>query len=90
MQLLSISFCSDLRMQFIFCRVPQWSYTHSLVNFNHQPIGFLPAAFQVDVDGVLSDKRPIHASVSQGSALFPALLYFTNDIPTLAGHLQQG
>ncbi|GBP92478.1 RNA-directed DNA polymerase from mobile element jockey [Eumeta japonica] len=46
-------------------------------------------SFCVAVDGVLSAPRPIEAGVPQGSCLSPELYaVYTDDIPTLHGHLE--
>ncbi|GBP51942.1 RNA-directed DNA polymerase from mobile element jockey [Eumeta japonica] len=46
-------------------------------------------SFCVAVDDVLSAPRPIRAGVSQGSSLSPELYaLYTDDIPTLRGHLK--
>ncbi|GBP86543.1 RNA-directed DNA polymerase from mobile element jockey [Eumeta japonica] len=46
-------------------------------------------SFFVAVEDATSDPRPIHAGVPQGSCLSPCLYgVYTDDIPTLAGQLQ--
>ncbi|CAH2211735.1 jg18154, partial [Pararge aegeria aegeria] len=45
----------------------------------------------LEVEGAESQPRPIRAGVPQGSCLSPCLYaVYTNDIPTLAGHLREG
>lgn len=52
---------------------------------------YLGRKFYVSVEGEDSQPRPIRAGVPQGSCLSPRLYAaYTDDVPTLRGHLREG